>query len=58
MTIRAMAFLKEHGTGTDSVLPQAAADIGGGNPTIAPSFAALAEELLSAFAKLRPPTST
>lgn len=56
VTIRAMHFLREEGVAQSSVLPQAAAVVAGGDPTIAPSFAILARDLLNSFAKL--PTQT
>jgi hypothetical protein len=51
-----MAFLEDEGMSPDSVLPQAAA--AGGDPTIAPSFAVLTPDLLTAFAKLPSPPSS
>ncbi|WP_226863272.1 hypothetical protein [Mycolicibacterium baixiangningiae] len=56
VSIRAMAFLEEFGKSPDSVLPQSAAAVAGDEPTVAPSFAALTTDLLTAFAELRPPS--
>jgi hypothetical protein len=46
VSIRALGFLEKEGTSATSALPQAAAAVDGGNPTTAPSFAALAQDLL------------
>ncbi|QZH59658.1 hypothetical protein K1X22_26420 [Mycolicibacterium farcinogenes] len=46
VSIRALRFLEKEGTSATSALPQAAAAVDGGNPTTAPSFAALAQDLL------------
>lgn len=46
VTIQALNFLKREGTSQESVLPMAATAVDGGNPTVAPSFAALTQDLL------------
>lgn len=52
VSVRAMAFLKEHGSSANSALPQAAAAVAGGDPVVAPSFVALVGNLLDAFETL------
>lgn len=46
VSVRALGFLEKEGTSATSALPQAAAAVDGGNPITAPSFAALAQDLL------------
>lgn len=46
VSIRALGFLEKEGTSATSALPQAAAAVDGGNPATAPSFAALAQDLV------------
>ena len=46
VSIHALGFLEKEGTSATSALPEAAAAVDGGNPTTAPSFAALAQDLL------------
>lgn len=58
VSLRAMAFLKEEGMSPDSVLPQAATAVSSGDVTIAPSFAALTQDLVAAFINLPSPTTT
>jgi hypothetical protein len=46
VTARGLAFLREHGLTARSRLATLATEAAGGDPTVAPSFAALAQALL------------
>ncbi|MDL9945358.1 hypothetical protein QSJ19_07065 [Gordonia sp. ABSL11-1] len=54
-TVRAMTFLRNEGSETNSVLPAAATAAAGGDPIVAPSFAVLVRELLAVFDTLSTP---
>jgi hypothetical protein len=49
VSLRALAFLRTEGAEPSSRLPQLAAGVAGGDPTVAPSFAALTQVLLRAL---------
>ncbi|MGW6032246.1 hypothetical protein ACWFOS_01200 [Gordonia terrae] len=57
--LRAIEFIRANAASTASALPFAAAAVADGDPTVAPSFVILVQELLSAFDGIpQPPTAT